>query len=95
MPDEKAKGAGSRTTGAVIDRLEEQRMAVLLAGEDEEHSIDLPVALLPDGATDGDHLRITITLDRPSRDSAEERVRQMQERLAKRSGAEGEKNFKL
>jgi hypothetical protein len=94
MPDEQAKRDGSQTLRAVIDRIEDNDVAVLLVGDDEV-SVDVPTALLPAGASDGDHLRITITLDQNSRDSAEQRVKEMQERLSKRSDTAGKKEFKL
>lgn len=94
MPDEQAKRADAHTIRAVIDRIEDNKMAVLLVGE-EEVAIDLPADLLPKGASDGDHLRIDITLDRDARATAQDKVRDMQERLTKRSGSEGKKEFKL
>ncbi|HEX8476560.1 MAG TPA: DUF3006 domain-containing protein [Pyrinomonadaceae bacterium] len=94
MPDDQAKRDASQTLRAVIDRIEDNDMAVLLVGDDEV-SVDMPTALLPEGACDGDHLRITITLDKSSRTSAEERVKEMQERLSKRSDTAGKKEFKL
>lgn len=70
-------------------------MAVLLVNDDEKTQVELPLALLPEGADDGDHLKITITLDRESRDAARERVKKLQEKLAEQSGTEGQKDFKL
>jgi hypothetical protein len=35
----------------------------------------LPVAFLPNGASDGDHLRISITLDKQARAAAEDNVK--------------------
>ena len=97
MPDvdSKQKRAQSKETRAVIDRLEDNEMAVILLGEDQETQVDLPVLLLPDGASDGAHLRITITLDEASRVAAEDRVKSLQDRLEKLSGKQGKKDFKL
>lgn len=95
MPDKQAERADSHTIRAVIDRIEDNKMAVLMIGEDGKVSIDLPVALLPAGASDGDHLRINITLDADARSRSQDKVREMQERLTKRSGGEGKKEFKL
>lgn len=95
MPDDQKKGAASTTIHAVIDRIEDNEMAVILLGEDEREQIDLPVAFLPDGAGDGDHLRLTIALDPESRRAAEEKVKSLQDELEKRSGTKGKKNFKL
>jgi Protein of unknown function (DUF3006) len=95
MPDEQKKGASSASIHAVIDRVEDNDMAVILLGDDEKERIDLAAAFLPEGASDGDHLRITITLDKESRASAEEKVKNLQDELEKRSGTKGQKNFKL
>ncbi|HVF54708.1 MAG TPA: DUF3006 domain-containing protein [Pyrinomonadaceae bacterium] len=94
MADEEKRGASKRTRG-VIDRIEDGGTAVVLVGEDESVSLDVPASLLPQGADAGDHLEIHITLDREARAAAEDRVKSMQERLEKRGGAEGRKSFKL
>ncbi|MFL6253956.1 MAG: DUF3006 domain-containing protein [Pyrinomonadaceae bacterium] len=93
MPEEK-KGGDSKHTRAVIDRIEDNGTAVLLVGEDE-HKVELPASLLPEGAEGGSHLSITFTLDEASRREAEDRVKALQERLEKRGGGEGQKSFKL
>ncbi|HEY6188181.1 MAG TPA: DUF3006 domain-containing protein [Pyrinomonadaceae bacterium] len=80
---------------AVIDRIEDNDRAVILIGDDEQERIDLPTAFLPPGASDGDHLRISITLDEESRAAAEDEIRKLQDELANRSGTKGQKNFKL
>ena len=95
MPDNQEKGASAAGIHAVIDRIEDNDMAVILLGDDEKKRIDLPVAFLPEGASDGDHLRINITLDKDSRRAAEEKVKNLQDELEKRSGTKGQKNFKL
>ncbi|HVG35863.1 MAG TPA: DUF3006 domain-containing protein [Pyrinomonadaceae bacterium] len=95
MADDQKKGASSVNIHAVIDRVEDNDMAVILLGDDEREQIDLPLAFLPEGATDGDHLRIKITLDTESRRAAEEKVKNLQDELEKRSGTKGQKNFKL
>ena len=84
----------SKRTRAVIDRIEDGGTAVLLVGE-EEHKVELPASLLPEGAESGGHLSINITLDEASRKEAEERVKALQEKLEKRGGGEGQKSFKL
>jgi hypothetical protein len=88
------KGAKSKRARAVIDRIEDGGTAVLLVGE-EETKVELPASLLPDGAEGGSHLVVTIALDEASRREAEERVKALQEKLEKRGGGEGRKNFKL
>ena len=89
MSDEKK----SKRTRAVVDRVEDNGTAVLLAG-DEELKVELPAALLPEGAESGSHLVINVALDEASRKEAEGRVQALQEKLEKRGG-EGQKNFKL
>lgn len=80
---------------AEIDRIEDGGVAVLIIGGDAKTQVDVPASLLPEGAADGDHLRISITLDKESRDAASARVKRLQDKLAARGGAEGEKDFKL
>ena len=84
----------TKRTRAVIDRIEDGDRAVVQLGDDKSALVDLPVELLPDGASDGDHLTINVKIDRGSRASAEERIRALQERLEKRGG-ESKKDFKL
>ena len=91
MSDEKAK---SKRTRAVVDRIEDGGTAVILVGEDE-HKVELPASLLPEGADAGSHLSVSIALDEASRREAEERVKALQEKLEKRGGGEGQKSFKL
>ncbi len=95
MPDESKQKEGLKKIRAVIDRIEDEEMAVLSVGEEGEVSADWPASLLPSGASEGDHLQITITLDPDSRRDAERRVKDLQERLASRSGTKGQKDFKL
>ncbi len=106
---EKAKRAGGeepREVAAVVDRIEDNNIAVLSLG-DGKRMLDLPLSRLPEGTSDGDHLRLTFggepseqTLmravkDRRSRAGAEDRIRELQERLSRSSGAQGKKDFKL
>ena len=85
----------SKRTRAVVDRIEDGGVAVLQVGEDEETKVELPASLLPEGAESGSHLFINVSLDEDSRRASEDRVKAMQERLEKRGGGEGQKNFKL
>lgn len=97
VKDEERQGreGTSRQIHAAIDRIEDNGMAVLLVGEDGKTQVDLPASLLPKGASDGDHLRITITIDRHSRADAEARVRELQDQLKQQSDTKGKKDFKL
>lgn len=95
MAEETGKTGASKKFRAVIDRIEDNDLAVLQVGDDGKTSLDVPVALLPEGASDGDYLQITIALDKDARRAAEERVSALQERLAKRSDTKGKKDFKL
>jgi len=106
--DKKSGGRAGKSgeVSAVVDRIEDGRIAVLSLG-DGKQMLDLPLSRLPEGTTDGDHLRLTFdgepseqTLtravkDRQSRADAEERVRKLQERLSRAGGAKGKKDFKL
>jgi hypothetical protein len=95
MAEEAEESEVAKKIRAVIDRIEDGGMAVIQVGDDKKALIDFPASLLPKGASDGDHLQISITLDKSARDSAEEGVRSMQDRLSKQSGTEGKKDFKL
>jgi acylphosphatase len=93
--DNSGKRAQSRQLHAAIDRIEDGKVAVLLVGDDEKTQVDVPLSLLPEGASDGDHLRITISLDKESRDAAADRVKKLQDKLTQTSGAQDQKDFKL
>lgn len=93
--DEQKKAASSKQLHAAIDRIEDAEMAVLFVGDDEKTQIDIPLRLLPEGARGGDHLRITISIDKASRDAAAGRVRSLQEKLTQAGGAQDQKDFKL
>lgn len=93
--DDKAKRTPSRQIRAVIDRIEDNKMAVLSVGDDGKTQLDVPLALLPEGSSDGDHLRLTFALDKASSDQAGARVKKLQDRLMQAGGAEEQKDFKL
>ncbi|MBD0370169.1 MAG: DUF3006 domain-containing protein [Pyrinomonadaceae bacterium] len=93
MPNQEPKEA--KQIRGVIDRIEDGRLAVLMIGEDGKTQVEIPVSLLPKGASDGDHLSISISIDRRSRASAEDRIRRLQDELQQRSGTEDKKDFKL
>jgi hypothetical protein len=76
----------SKRTRGVVDRIEDGGRAVVLVGEDEDEQVELPASMLPEGAEGGDHLTITVALDRGSRQSAEDRIRALQEKLERRGG---------
>ena len=84
MPEDSEKRTETKRTRAVVDRIEDGGTAVVQVGEDSANLLNLPAALLPDGASDGDHLTITVKMERASRASAEDRIRALQERLEKR-----------
>ena len=83
MSDEE-RGGKTKRTRAVVDRVEDGGTAVVLVGDDEGVSVDLPASMLPEGAEGGSHLVITVKLDEASRASAEDRIRALQERLERR-----------
>jgi hypothetical protein len=74
----------TKRTRAVVDRVEDGRVAVVHVGDDEGVAVDLPVSMLPAGAGGGSHLVITVKLDEGSRAAAEDRIRALQEKLEKR-----------
>ena len=92
---DQTKRVASRQIHAAIDRIEDNKMAVLLFGDDEKTQVDMPLSLLPEGAGDGDHLRITISIDKESKEAAAARVKNLQDKLAQAGGAEEQKDFKL
>lgn len=92
--EEQSKRAASKQLRAEIDRIEDGKTAVLIIG-DEKIELDVPIALLPEGASDGDHLRLTFSLDKAASDEASARVKNLQDRLAHKGGAEEQKDFKL
>jgi hypothetical protein len=93
--DDQPKRAASKQIRAEIDRIEDKDVAVLMVGDDGKTQLDFPLALLPEGASEGDHLRLTITLDKESKDAASNRVKKLQDKLAQAGGAEEQKDFKL
>ncbi len=91
---EDRKSGRSKRARAVVDRVEDGGVAVLLVGE-EELKVELPASLLPEGAEGGSHLLLNVSLDEDSRRAAEDRVRALQEKLEGRAGDGGRKDFKL
>ena len=106
--DDKEIGQTVEVNG-VIDRIEDGAIAVLSLDDEKRSQIDLPIAQLPVGASDGEHLRLTFSLDprtqqrtlksiavdQQARADAASRVRHLQEQLEQRSDAKGKKDFKL
>jgi hypothetical protein len=84
MSDKEKRTARSIQFRGVIDRIEDNDMAVVLLGDDEREQIDLPVAFLPADASNGDHLDITINLDDESRGSMRDRIKNLQAELLNR-----------
>jgi hypothetical protein len=106
-PQESSGGVEVR---AVVDRIEDGDIAVLSLDDEAKSQLDVPLKRLPAGAnSDGDHLILKFDVDAGSgertlksvkaapgaRASAEDRIKKMQERLARMSGAADKKDFKL
>lgn len=106
-PEENAESVEVR---AVVDRIEDGDIAVLVIEDEAKSQLDVPRARLPNDAnSDGDHLLLKFDVDAESgerklksikaapaaRASAEDRIKKMQERLARMSGADDKKDFKL
>jgi hypothetical protein len=104
------ESSGRVEVRAVVDRIEDGDIAVLSLEDEARSQLDVPRAQLPDDAnSDGDHLLLKFDVDAGSgertlksvkaapraRASAEDRIRKMQERLARMSGAADKKDFKL
>ncbi|HZI18678.1 MAG TPA: DUF3006 domain-containing protein [Pyrinomonadaceae bacterium] len=85
----------TQQTRATVDRVEDGGWAVVLVGEDESFSVDLPLSMLPAGTEAGSRLVINVSLDADATREARDRVAELQDRLEKRSGTQGQKNFKL
>ncbi len=85
MADESQRRSESKKTKAVIDRIEDNSRAVVQLGDDKSALVDLPLSLLPESATDGDHLVINVKLEQEAREAAVDRIRALQERLEKRT----------
>ena len=117
MTDEKrkARGGGEREEGGrvevrgALDRVEDGDTAVLILEDEAESQLDIPLSRLPEGASGGDHFRLTfeagadgrrgkllrVARDEQSRAATEDRIRSLQQRLAAKSDTGGKKNFKL
>jgi hypothetical protein len=109
--DHSNEDSASVEVHAVVDRIEDGDIAVLTLDDETESQLDLPRGALPkDANSGGDHLLLKFDVDRESgertlksikaapqaRDEASERIKKMQERLARMGGAsKGKKNFKL
>jgi Protein of unknown function (DUF3006) len=103
--------AGSVEVRAVVDRIEDGDIAVVILEDEAESQLDLPREQLPEDAnSDGDHLLLKFDVDPKSgerttlksikaapaaRAEASERIKKTQERLARLSGTDDKKNFKL
>jgi len=103
--------AGSVEVRAVVDRIEDGDIAVLTLDDEAKSQLDVPRKELPEDAnSDGDHLLLKFDVDGETgertvlksikaapaaRAEASDRIKKMQERLARLSGAEDKKDFKL
>jgi hypothetical protein len=64
----------------IIDRLEGD-LAVIVLYDDDSVKFNLPVKYLPEGVSDGDHLRITFKKDKESRRETKGKVEQLLKEL--------------
>lgn len=65
---------------ATIDRIED-RLAVILIGDDGSIKLNVPLVLLPKGAKEGDILDISIKMDERETAEAKERVTSLIDKL--------------
>jgi hypothetical protein len=77
----------------IIDRIE-GAIAVLMPADDDEAVFNLPLAYLPEGVEEGDHLDMVFTIDRKSREEAEQRTKDLLKDLTKNTDP-SQKKFKL
>jgi hypothetical protein len=78
---------------ANVDRIEE-KIAVIILGDDDKVRLDLPLKYLPKGIKEGDHLRIGIELAPEETEGARKRIKKLQQELMDGDNSE-QKNFKL
>ncbi len=80
-----SSGETSVTLRAVVDRIEDGNVAVLMIDNDDDTQmqLDIPRVLLPSKSDEGTHLRITIKIDKESRSDTAERVKALREKLLK------------
>jgi hypothetical protein len=105
--DRSQKGSGGAEVRAVVDRIEDGDIAVLSLEDEGRSQLDVPLARLPEDAnSEGDHLLLRFAVDGESgertlksvkpapeaRAAAEDRIKA---RLARMSGADDKKDFKL
>lgn len=57
----------------VIDRIEGD-LAVIVLFDDDSVKFNFPVSHLPEGVKEGDHLQMTFSVDKESRQSAKQKV---------------------
>ncbi len=95
MSDADAENVNETSVHAVVDRIEDGRIAVLLVGDDEKLTLDVPLVMLPPEASDGDHLTIKFSIKRSSKARAQERISKLQQKLGQRGGDGGNTHFKL
>ncbi|HLL16803.1 MAG TPA: DUF3006 family protein [Pyrinomonadaceae bacterium] len=108
--ENQGESSGVVEVRAVVDRIEDGDIAVLSLEDEAKSQLDVPRKQLPEGAnSDGDHLLLRFDVDAKSgertlksikaapqaRAAASDRIKKMQERLARMSGAADKKDFKL
>ncbi|MHB9053239.1 MAG: DUF3006 domain-containing protein [Thermoleophilia bacterium] len=67
-----------------LDRVEGDSAVLLIAGRESV----IPVSVLPQGAREGDHLLLTVTVDESARDKTASEVSDLQRRLKFQDGQE-------
>lgn len=63
----------NHSSKVIIDRIEGD-LAVLVLHDDDGVKLNVPVALLPDGAKGGDHLTMSFVTDKASKESEKKRI---------------------
>lgn len=60
----------------IVDRIEGD-IAVLVYDDDDMVKVNFPFGLLPEGTKEGDHLKISITQDKLSREEMKRRIEEL------------------
>ena len=88
------KSGKANAVRAVVDRIEDNGVAVLTIG-DSKTTIDVPVAALPAGVSDGDHLQLKFSLDKEAKAAAGDKIAKLQQQMEQRGGSADQKDYKV
>ena len=72
-----------KSVAMVVDRIEDDRAALVLS-DDDKVKFSLPVKFLPDGVESGDHLEVTFKIDRERTEEVAGEVEDLLEKLKRK-----------